>query len=155
MLHFCRILCLCLYEYHFLDFFEFLLSFTCISSCPSTISIFINISLLSHAWNCFSRTIVDSETRLTYMHVVPFSKSVIHHFHAWSLTYAYTHYHHAFTSLFSFSCPSAGLGSLSPDSASPRQHCAIMRGKALPYSHKMWISTQWMSSSIALRNSER
>ena len=57
---------------YFLDLFEFFLSFACILAFPSTFYVFINISLLSHAWNCFSQTIANSATHLTHMHVVLF-----------------------------------------------------------------------------------
>lgn len=129
-------------------------SFWYILTCTSTVSIFINISLLLHAWNCFSQTVVDSVTRLTHIHVVPFSEFFIHNLHAWSFTHAYTQYHLASTFNFAFSCLLASLGSLGLDCASPRQHCEILRGKAVFYSQEMGISSQWLCSSPVLRNSE-
>ena len=116
-------------ECYFLDFYEHLLSFTCILACTSTISVFVTISLLSHAWNCFARTVTDSATRFTHMHVVLFSIYFVHSCHAWSSTSSYTQYRHALTFTFSFNCPSKGPSSLGPNSTSPRQHCVILRGK--------------------------
>ena len=154
MFHFCHFLCFLLNEYYFLYFFECLLSFTCILAHPRTILVLLSISLLSHAWNCFLRAVVDSVTRLTHMHVVPFSEYYIHCLHAWSFTPTNTQYRHAFTFTFSLSCSSTGLGSLGLGSASPRQHCAILRGKDLSSSQEMCISSQWLSSSLALHNYE-
>ena len=39
----------CLCEYYLLDFFERLLSFTCILACPCSVSVFISVSSLLYA----------------------------------------------------------------------------------------------------------
>lgn len=90
MLHLWWFLCFALYEHYLFDLNEWLQSFWYILACNSILSVFINISLLLHAWNCFSRMVIDSVTRLTHMHGVPFSESIIHHLHKRSFTYAYT-----------------------------------------------------------------
>jgi len=118
MLHFWCFLYFSSYECCLLDFSERFLSFWYIIACTSTVLVFINISLMStHSWHYFSRMVVDSATRLTHMHLVPFHEFVIHHLHACSFTYPYTQYHHAFTLTFVFSCPSASLGNLNPNFA--------------------------------------
>lgn len=100
-----------------LDFSERLLSFWYILACTRTVSVFVNISLLSHARNFFSWTVIDSTTRVTHMHVALFPEFVIHHFHARSFTNAYTQYRHEFIFTFNFSFPSVSLANLGPDSA--------------------------------------
>lgn len=102
----------------------------------------------------FSQTIADSVSHLTHMHVVLFYKFFIHRLHSWSFNHAYTYYIHAFTFAFAFtfSCLSASLGSLGPDSTSPRQHCAILRRNALSSSQEMHFCAQWLSSGLALCN---
>lgn len=136
VLHFYLFLYFHLCGYCSLDFSEHLLSFTCILACPSTVLVFISISLLLHAWNYFARTVVDSATRLTHMHVVSFFESVICRFHALSLTYAYTQYHHEFTHTFTFSHPSASLANLGLDSASPNNIAQSWDGRLCLPLHK-------------------
>ena len=98
MLHFCLLLCFFLYEYCLLDFFECLLSLTCILAFPSTVSVFVNISLLSHGWNCFcleNRHCGDSLHTLAC-----FLVSWIMHLFAWMIIHYCLHSsHHAFTLL--------------------------------------------------------
>lgn len=117
MLHFWHFFCFTSYEHCLLDFRECLLSFWYMLSYNSTVSVFINISLLSHEWNYFLRMIIDSTTHLTHMHVFPFSKSIIHHFHACSFAYSYTQYHHAFALMFMLNFSSVSLGNLVSESA--------------------------------------
>ena len=101
----------------FLVFFECLLLFTCILACSSTILVCVAISLLSHALNCFSWTIVDSATCFTHMNLDLFTKSFIHVWMHLSITSTFTKCRHASTVIFSFSFPSASRTNLGLDSA--------------------------------------
>ena len=73
-----------------LDFFEYLLSFTCILACPSSISNFAAISLLSHAWNYFAQTFTQLTNDLTHMHVDLFSQTSIPVLHELFITSSIT-----------------------------------------------------------------
>ena len=79
--HLYHFLCFRLCECYFLDFFECLILFSCILACTSTVSVFVAISMLSHAWNVFTRMIVDSTTCFTHMHVDLFTEYFIQYFH--------------------------------------------------------------------------
>lgn len=106
-------------------------------ACRSTISVFIYISLLSRAWHYFALTIAIVVTHFTHMHVLPFSESCIHCFHAWSFTLSYTQSHHASKPFHVFSRLSTGLGCLGLNIALPRKLCTFLEVKALPSLQKL------------------
>ena len=91
MLRFCCFLCFNLYEFCLLDFSEHLISFWYILACTRTISIFFNISLLSHAWHYFARVVTIVATCFTHMHSFPFYETCTCCLHEWSFTLVFTH----------------------------------------------------------------
>jgi len=87
---------------YFLDLFECLLSFTCVLACPRSVSIFVAISMLSHAWNCFAWTFTQMANDLTHMRVDMFAQYSIHVFHSMFINSVITYCRHSFHRLTCF-----------------------------------------------------
>lgn len=114
-------------------------------ACPSIVSIFVAISLLLYAWNYFSRTVIDSVTHFTHMHVDLFTEYFLHFcMHCQSLPLSLSIVMHPlsyFLSVAHWRVEPTLVQTL----PSLRQHCTIWERKAISSYPEMHISTQALS----------
>jgi len=140
VLHFCCFLCIRLCKCCLTDFFECLLLFTCILVCPSSVSIFVAISMFSHAWNYFAWMFAQPANSLTHMHVDLFVE--------FDSCFACTIYHFCYHLVLpcihwlDFSCPSESRANLCPSFTFTKAALRNLGNEGWPSSLDLCIPTQ-------------